>query len=73
MYNIVTPGFVTKELSVPKNILLPNYIKNYETFLDEIPKEPEIKNSEQIRKMKKSCSLAKYILDTTSKMLKVIL
>lgn len=64
---------MTAKQVVPSKILLPTYIVNSEEYDQEIPKEPEIKNLDQIRKMQKSCSLARYILDSVSKNLKVSL
>ncbi|KAK6619837.1 hypothetical protein RUM44_006236 [Polyplax serrata] len=71
VYDIVKPGFVTSKQNVPNKIICPSYITNIKEYERGIPKEPEIKSVEQIRKIKKSCKLAKYILDSAAKSIKV--
>lgn len=55
--------------SVPSNIIVPSY---YETSVPiSSPESPEIKDSLQINGMRHSCHLARSILNTVGKQLKV--
>lgn len=62
-------GNVSPELHVPEHILKPNY---YEEHVIQKPtcNNIEIKNSEQIIKIRKSCKLAAKILQSCKKIVK---
>ncbi|XP_067003662.1 methionine aminopeptidase 1D, mitochondrial [Anabrus simplex] len=60
-YSIVQPGLIKKEPSFPQHITVPSYYTT--TLPDPSPAEPEIKTSEQINKMRRSCILARQILE----------
>lgn len=57
--------------SVPDTITVPNYLNNNLVSSSSSFREAEVKSLEQINKMRKSCRLARYILDKTSKTLRV--
>lgn len=65
-YNIVQPGYVSNERPVPDHIKRPAYS---DPPLG--PSEPEIKTSAEIKQMKESCRLARFILDSVGKYIKV--
>jgi hypothetical protein len=69
-YSIVQPGNVSPMRLIPDHIPKPNYYKTGAPILG--PKVPEIKNEEQIRKMRDSCKLAAFILDLAGKSLHVL-
>lgn len=64
-YSIVSPGKVSAKRIVPNTINKPSY------YIDGVPTTapdlPEVKNDEQISKMKDSCKLAANILDEIKK------
>lgn len=68
-YNIVKPGFVSEGRSVPERINRPSY---FDTSMPPPgPDEPEIKTEAQIKKMRDSCRLARFMLDSVGKYIKV--
>ncbi|XP_023712024.1 methionine aminopeptidase 1D, mitochondrial isoform X3 [Cryptotermes secundus] len=70
-YNIVKPGFVSEGRSVPERINRPSY---FDTSMPPPgPDEPEIKTEAQIKKMRDSCRLARFMLDSVGKYIKVYL
>ncbi|XP_030764007.1 methionine aminopeptidase 1D, mitochondrial [Sitophilus oryzae] len=68
-YAFVEPGKVSAQKTVPDNIPKPSYYKSGEPI--ERINSPEIKNLDQIEKMKDSCKLAAKILSKTEKSIKV--
>lgn len=69
-YKIVTPGIVSPRLEVPDHIPKPSYFATGVPD-DVIPDIPEIKNSEQILRMRDSCKLAASILNKVEKIIEV--
>jgi methionyl aminopeptidase len=70
-YSIVNPGFVGEGRTVPQHINQPSY---FDTSMPPPgPHEPEIKTVAQIKKMRESCRLARFILDSVGKYIKVSL
>ncbi|KAL0267715.1 UNVERIFIED_CONTAM: hypothetical protein PYX00_009906 [Menopon gallinae] len=69
-YNIVMPEIVSEKLHVPRFIPCPPYIRRT-TRDDIVPKLPEVKNSEEVEKMRKSCALAREVLDELGRHVKV--
>ena len=68
-YNIVKPGKVSEELTVPINIEKPPYFENHKP--PDPPSLIEIKTNEQIQNMRNSCTLAKTILNSIGKQIQV--
>uniref|UniRef100_A0A1B6E9Y8 Methionine aminopeptidase n=1 Tax=Clastoptera arizonana TaxID=38151 RepID=A0A1B6E9Y8_9HEMI len=68
-YSIVEPGEVSTMKSVPPHITVPSYYKS--TVPAESPKYPEIKDNDQILRMRHSCQIAREVLNTVGKQLKV--
>jgi hypothetical protein len=67
----VKPGFVSERHAVPEHVQRPSY---FDTSVPHPgPKEPEIKTVAQIERMRESCRLARFILDSVGKHVKVIL
>lgn len=60
-YKIVTPGKVSSKNCVPNHILKPSYALTG-IPCNQIPGVPEVKDDEQICRMKEACSLASDIL-----------
>lgn len=70
-YSIVKPGKVSAQKAVPAHINKPVY---HETGIPITPPvSPEIKNEEQILKMRASCKLAANILKEVGKNIRVII
>ncbi|XP_021934481.1 methionine aminopeptidase 1D, mitochondrial isoform X2 [Zootermopsis nevadensis] len=68
-YSVVKPGFVSKGHPVPEHISRPSY---FDTFVPSpAPDEAEIKTPAQIKKIRDSCRLAQFILDSVGKYIKV--
>ena len=67
---IQAPGKVLAPRNVPEHINRPPYCKN--DILPPAPSVPEIKSSEQIEKMRKSCALARRVLNYSKSILKVL-
>lgn len=65
------PSYVSETLSVPNSIAKPPYTHGPYFLQERCPKEAEIKSPEQIRLMRKSCYLARQILDSVSKYIQV--
>lgn len=65
------PKIVSEKLYVPRYIPSPPYVRKT-SQRDVAPKLPDIKSSEEIDKMRKSCALARKILDELARNLKVI-
>lgn len=64
------PGFVREGHVVPEHVKRPSY---FDTSLPHPgPNEPEIKTVAQIERMRDSCRLARFILDSVGKHIKVI-
>ncbi|XP_069703680.1 methionine aminopeptidase 1D, mitochondrial isoform X2 [Periplaneta americana] len=63
-YNIVQPGVVSGERAVFPHITRPSYLAPG-------PSEPEIKTASQIKQMRNSCKLARFILDSVGKYIQV--
>lgn len=68
-YEIVEIGAVSPPRDVPDHIKKPSYYKTGTP--DAGPELPDIKNAEQISKMRNSCKLAANILKNVGKHLKV--
>jgi hypothetical protein len=67
----VKPGFVSEGHPVPEHINRPSY---FDTLVPSPgPDEPEIKTPAQIKKIKESCRLAQFILDSVGKYIKASL
>ena len=65
------PGFVSETHTVPEHVKRPSY---FDTSLPHPgPNEPDIKTVAQIEIMRESCRLARIILDSVGKHIKVIL
>jgi hypothetical protein len=67
---IQSPGKVSAPINVPEHINRPPYYKN--DILPPAPSVPEIKSSEQIEKMRKSCALARRVLNYSKSIVKVL-
>nr|XP_023025939.1 methionine aminopeptidase 1D, mitochondrial isoform X2 [Leptinotarsa decemlineata] len=69
-YKIVDIGNISPMVSVPEYIKKPSY---HETGIpsETVPEHPEIKNHEQISRMRDSCRLAAYVLDKVEKFIEV--
>ncbi|XP_055597952.1 methionine aminopeptidase 1D, mitochondrial [Uranotaenia lowii] len=68
--NLVEPGSVSPECSVPEHITKPDYYYVRNSASDCTGK-PEIKTTEQIHRMRESCKLAANILKKTCSMVEV--
>ncbi|KAJ0182419.1 hypothetical protein K1T71_001788 [Dendrolimus kikuchii] len=68
VYKKVYPVEMTPSRKVPDNIARPNYVLNKENY--RIPIVPEIKDTEQIEGMRRSCQLASSILAQVAKFVK---
>jgi len=68
-YNVVKPGFVSEGHTIPEHIKQPSYTVT--SMPHPGPNEPEIKTVAQIEKMRESCRLARFILDSVGKNIKV--
>jgi len=66
----VKPGFVSEGHTIPEHIKQPSYTVT--SMPHPGPNEPEIKTVAQIEKMRESCRLARFILDSVGKNIKVI-
>jgi len=67
----VKPGFISEGHPIPEHVKRPSY---FDTSLPHLgPNEPEIKTVAQIERMRESCGLARFILDSVGKNIKVIL
>ncbi|KAG5894785.1 hypothetical protein JTB14_005221 [Gonioctena quinquepunctata] len=69
-YKVVDVGNITPRVSVPDHIEKPSY---HSTGIptEQVPDYPEIKNSEQIARMRDSCQLAASILKRVEKFIEV--
>ncbi|KAF5281317.1 hypothetical protein FQA39_LY17829 [Lamprigera yunnana] len=68
-YSIVVPGKVSQQNTVPSHIPKPSYYKT--GFPAPCMKNPEIKNADQISKLRTSCKMAANILKQSKDMIKV--
>ncbi|ENN78234.1 hypothetical protein HUJ04_004394 [Dendroctonus ponderosae] len=68
-YAIVQPGKVSARKTVPEHIAKPSYYKTGQPLENIL--HVEVKNEEQIGKMRKSCTLAATILERTGECIKV--
>lgn len=70
--NIVKPGNVSPELSVPDHIVKPDYYYEYTPpGCPDSTSTPEIKTSEDIQQMRETCKLAANILKSCENIIKV--
>jgi methionyl aminopeptidase len=67
-HDVVRTGHVSSELPIPSHIKQPPYVikKRYPTL-----SEIEIKNERQIERMRRSCLMARKVLDTAASQLRV--